>query len=334
MDERKIIFKAKVGSHLHGTATEKSDDDFLGVFIPSQKDLLGLQNRPSEWSENVKVSTSARNQQGDTDCKYLALYEFFNQAAKGQSQALELLFIPEANIVTKTVEWDTILANKELFITQKGILPIIGFAVAQMNKATIKGSNLNKINALIVACDERIAVNDGREAIVSCVEWPGDFFEGEPGGPNAGLFGLPVRIFTNLNGYKMIEIAGRDYDIGLSIKRFRHSLDILEKKYGSRVRLAAQMTYDFKSLTHAFRLISQAEEFIQNGTITFPRPDVNFLLKVKQGLYEGNVSEEINGKLDNLKQNLIPKSSLKPEPDYSKIDKLCTKMLADSLGLK
>lgn len=313
--ERKIIFKARVGSHLHGTSTPKSDEDFLGVFLPSSDDLLGLQNRPSEWTQNDKVSTGPRNEKGDTDCKYLAVYEFFNQAAQGQSQALELFFVPKEHVIITSPEWEAICKKKYLFISQKGIRPIIGFAIAQMHKAVIKGENLNKINALIEHCDKQIENNNGRSTIK-------DHFN-----QDKTMFGVPIEWHTNEHGYDLVRIAGRDYDVGTTIKRFREGLEILEKKYGSRVRLAAQMTYDFKSVTHAFRLIGEAEEFIQTGKITFPRPDADFLLKVKKGEYHGDVSEEIQRRLDFIDKVLTPASDLPLLPDYSKINNLCKLLL-------
>src|SRR6185295_2074802 len=153
MSKRKIIFKARVGSHLHGTNTPTSDEDFLGVFLPSTEDLLGMQNRPSEMTENKKLSETARNTKGDVDCKFLALYEFFRQAAQGQSQAVELFFVPDEHVMLTTPEWEFIKQHKEIFLSKKTISPIIGFAIAQVHKSKIKGDNLNKINHLISECD-------------------------------------------------------------------------------------------------------------------------------------------------------------------------------------
>lgn len=34
-----IAFECLFGSHLYGTATENSDTDYLGVFIPSREEI-------------------------------------------------------------------------------------------------------------------------------------------------------------------------------------------------------------------------------------------------------------------------------------------------------
>ena len=38
--KHKIIFKALVGSHSHGTATSESDEDFSGVYLQDNNDIL------------------------------------------------------------------------------------------------------------------------------------------------------------------------------------------------------------------------------------------------------------------------------------------------------
>lgn len=319
MSERKVIFKARVGSHLHGTSTPKSDEDFLGVFLPSTDDLLGIQNRPDEWTENEKLSDGPRNTTGDKDCKYLALYEFFRQAAQGQSQALELLFIPENNTIIKTCEWDTILANKHLICSQDGITPIIGFARAQAMKAVLKGANLNKVQSLI-----KLLENKGQASVKDTIEvCPDTNF--------VYLFGEQVELKTNDAGYTVVRIASREYDVGLSLKRLRNSLITLEEKYGTRTRAAAENVYDYKSTAHAFRLVSEAKEFLATGRITFPRPDASELLEIKLGNYDGNLEEDIESQLDIIRQIIKPRSPLPEKPDMSKLNKLCKEILKGHL---
>lgn len=317
MVERKIIFKARVGSHLHGTSTPASDTDYLGVFLPSAKDLLGLQNRPSEWTEDQKVSEGPRNGKGDVDCKYLALYEFMQQAAKGQSQALELLFIPEEHIAIKTKEWQYILDNKHVFLSKKSILPFIGFANAQAHKAVIKGENIRILQELIPKCRQ----HNNRITIGGVLQ------------DDKMLLGLPVECVTNEHGFKLVRIAHREYDLALPLKRLADSLEGLLDKYGTRSHAAAINTYDFKSVTHAFRLCGEAEELMEFGTITFPRPDAKILLSIKEGNYVGDLEEDMAKRLDNIRK-LRYNSTLPDESDRSKVNKLCYDLLSKHLSIK
>jgi predicted nucleotidyltransferase len=311
---RKIIFKARVGSHLYGLNTPDSDEDFLGVYLPSIEDMIGLQSRPKEWTENVKLSTSDRNTKGDIDCKYLPIYTFLKEAAEGQSQSVELLFIPNEHIIVMEPEWSRILDHREKIISKDSLLPIIGFAKAQASKAVVKGSNLNKIRNLLTSLSNYVApLRDItiKDKIV-----------------NNTLFNEEIEVLTNDYGFEVIRIAGRDYDVGLSLKRFKESLIKLEAKYGTRVQNAAQHTYDFKSVTHAFRLCFEAEDLLARSYLTFPSPCKDFLMEVKKGNYSGDLDVDIEKRLDFLRE-LRDTSSLRDKPDLSALNKLCQNMILD-----
>lgn len=319
--DRKVIFKARVGSHLHGTATPTSDEDYLGVYLPSVEEMIGLENRPKEWTDNIKVTDGVRNSVGDVDCKYLPLYVFLKQAGYGDSQSLELLFVPDEHIITQTEEWSKILDHRDSIVSRDSILPFIGFAKAQAHKAVIKGANLNLINNLIDACDKETSAGHGNMTILSSLQW----YEGDS---PVYLLGYPVKLYENGHGVKLVKIANRDYDLGVPIKRLAKSLRSLESKYGIRTRSAAKDIYDYKSVTHAFRLCGEAQEILTSGSITFPRPDKKFLKDVKLGNYNGGLDEDIEKRLDILRE-LRDNSSLRSKPDWKKINKLCQNMILE-----
>lgn len=322
--DRKIIFKARIGSHLHGTSTPKSDEDYLGVYLPSVEDMIGIENRPKEWTDNIHVTDGPRNSKGDVDCKYLPLYVFLKEAAQGQSQSLELLFVLDEHVIIKEPEWDIILQLKDRIISKNSILPFIGFAKSQCHKSKLKGENLNTINKLIMKLNALIlAGGHNADPISKHLESNAGLFETE-----YYLFGVPVKFYENEHGVKLIRIAHRDYDLNINYKKLRDSLVKLEEKYGERSRLAAEVTYDFKSVTHAFRLCGEAQELLSTGVITFPRPDAQFLLDVKLGNYNGDLDVDIEKQLDILRK-IRDNSSLRDKPDWKKINKLCQQMILD-----
>lgn len=319
--KRKIIFKAIVGSQLYGTNRPTSDMDYLGVFLPSEEDLLGMQECPREYTENEKISTSGRNTKGDVDCKYFSLKQFLKLAAEGQSIALELLFVPEGKVLIKTPEWASIkeIAPK-IILSKQGIRPFIGFALAQAHKATIKGDNLNKINGFLsyecglgsavlnAPLAQNFNIKDGKIYLF-------DYF------PE-----FEINIKVNDHGFKVIEIAGRQWDVNLKTKTFLNNLKELRNKYGTRSQAAAEQGYDFKSLLHAYRLLSEAKEFLLNQKITFPRPDAEFLKTIREGQYEADYFDEITKAIDDLRQNVEPNSKLPEHPNWKKINTFCAVM--------
>jgi hypothetical protein len=321
MSDRKTIFKAIVGSKLYGTDHPLSDDDFLGVFLPNRKDLLGTQTPPSELTENVKESTTDRNQKGDVDSKLLSLRHFFKMLLQGQSGAVELLFVPESKILFTTPEWAKIVAHKDLFLSRSGVLPIIGFALAQSHKSSIKGANLNLIRRLI---KDLTPYAKGATKVRDVVEIFGETYLMMKGGAE-------VRYTEAVDGTKVVDVASRMFNLGATVKNFVTGMQKMEEKYGSRSEIAAGVGVDTKSLCHAYRLLFQAEEYLLHGTISFPRPEAPFLKDVRHGRYQADFREEISSKVDYLKKEIMPKSPLPEKPNFKKSELLHIEMVGEVL---
>lgn len=304
---RKIIFKCVTGSHLYGTSLPTSDQDFQGVFLPSTEDLLGLQNCPTEW---------AMNEDG-VDCKFYSLPRFFELAAQGQPGQLELLFAPVHQWLICTPEWLEIMASRDLFVTQNGVKPFIGFALAQAHKSTIKGANLNVIRGLMSAL-KSVKVGEPVQRYFALPEFFKYF--------DAGLIKTSVNEF----GFEVLEVAGRKYDVNLKTKIFVENLEKLEKKYGERSEAAAELGTDFKSLMHAERLIGQAEEFLTTGKMTFPRPDAEELRLIRTGVHSRmDWHQYLQDRITEIRniESVLPAQS-----DRSKLNRLCQSMLLKHLS--
>lgn len=310
--DRKTILKSVVGSKLYGTDHPLSDDDFLGVFLPNEEDLLGMRSPPSEITDNVKESTTDRNQKGDIDCKLLSLRHFFKMLLQGQSGASELLFVPDSKIIHSTPEWEYIKDHKDIFVSRAGVIPILGFCFSQCHKSGIKGANLNLIRRLI---KDLTPYAKGATRIKDVVEFYGETYLLVKGGAE-------IKYTEAEDGTKVVDVATRMFNLGATVKSFVISLQKMENKYGSRSDTAANSGVDTKSLCHAYRLLSQAEEYLLHGTITFPRPDADFLKEVRHGRHEADFRTEIGTKIDYVKKVVVPKSPLPEKPDFKKAELL------------
>ena len=80
--------KALMGSHLYGLYTPESDEDYLGVFIRPTKEVLSFFH-----NEETYVTK-------EPDTTLHELKKFMYLAAKGNPTVLELLFVPEYEILT------------------------------------------------------------------------------------------------------------------------------------------------------------------------------------------------------------------------------------------
>lgn len=325
--QRKIIFETRVGSHLYGTNRPESDEDYCGIFLPSLTDVIGLQNCPTEWSMDVKNSTGPRNTTGDVDRKFYSLKQFLLLLAEGQSLQLEMLFSNRQNWLVpsrpQNCEWSQLIQNRELFLSKNSIMPFIGFAKAQAHKAAMKGDNLNKIRELIdqlTPFHAHIPLGHALNHLES--EYRSSFSD----------TGKVHKDVITEGGIKAIEIAGKQYEHTQQIRYVLQKLRNIEKKYGSRSEAAAEMGYDYKSLLHAYRLLFEAKMLLTEGELRFPFPkeQVDFLISIRNGVYQTNFFKEIEDKLTELRE-LKEKSSLQESVDFGKIEHVHQTMLYQHL---
>ena len=141
-----IIVKMRFGSHLYGTNTEDSDEDFKGIFMPI-KEQIYLGRIPKCYSENTKIG-GGKNTSEDTDTEIYSLHYFLKLACEGQTVALDMLHATDDMILETSNIWKEIVAKKELFYT-KNMQAFLGYAIKQAGKYSCKGSRLNNIEQVL-----------------------------------------------------------------------------------------------------------------------------------------------------------------------------------------
>lgn len=302
MKPRNFIFECYHGSKLYGTSTPSSDTDYRGVFLPSAEELLSIRSYPKELKMDEKVSSGDKNDSLDTDRTYFSLPRFFSMALEGQPMAIEMLFAPT---LRTSPEWKKIQSARNIFLSKIGVKPFIGFAMAQSYKAMIKGETLNRIRRSLDLCEQ---IRDIRSK-VGDHEWP----DLEP--------------YTNDSGYSLYRIAGRSFDPGIIIKDFRSALQALHDRYGNRVKAASTDGYDYKSLSHAVRIVKQAEEFITTGALAFPSEHAELIKQIKFGKIEKDWHQYLQDEVARLGQLNQETHVLPDEPDYRAADQLCVEIL-------
>ncbi len=331
MAKRKIIFECRIGSHLYGTNSETSDEDYMGVFLPSTEDLLSLKRCPEEWVQSVKVSTGARNTAGDVDRKFWSLQRFLQLASQGQPGALELFFAPPKMVLTETNEWLQIKTMKQVFLSRAAILPFLKFAAAQAHKASIKGENLIHLRSLLTWMKSQ-----SQKTMNMTI---GEI--GEPEGDhlifrrfNSEESELSMTLSKSESGAPVVSIAGRSWDTGSRMKWLCNGLEKLEAKYGSRSEIAAASGHDWKSLSHAYRLLYEAEELLREGYISLPlAPHLcRKLIEMKRGNADSRFDfrADLDLQIERLK-DLSDHSFLPETVDLEQIEKLCRTLLLEHL---
>jgi hypothetical protein len=132
--------------------------------------------------------------------------------------------------------------------------------------------------------------------------------------------GLEPRKATNVRHLSVCETLIPD------TATVKEALRTYEKKlasYGARVRAGQNAgEADWKSMYHAVRVGHQAVELMETGTITFPRPERNFLKLVRKGRVPlEEVQTAIEANLERVQQ-AAEASQLPEKPDWDFADEL------------
>lgn len=122
MNNKKLLFKAIVGSQSYGLETPTSDIDIKGVYIQDRDDLLV----DGKYEPHYEVNK---------DETYYELRNFLKLLSVGNPTAIELLFTPIDCILETTSEFNILRDNRSLFVTKKLYNSYGGYAAAQLKKA-------------------------------------------------------------------------------------------------------------------------------------------------------------------------------------------------------
>lgn len=116
-------------------------------------------------------------------------------------------------------------------------------------------------------------------------------------------------------------MCGRKLPFTSSIKNARDVTQRLVDEYGQRALQAeSQQGVDWKALSHAVRVGSQAIELLTTGHVTFPLPNAAHVIAIKTGQVSyQHVSAEIESLLAAVEAE-AERSSLPAEPDREWID--------------
>lgn len=317
-----IIVEMRFGSHLYGTATENSDLDLKGVYLPAAEDILLQRVRPSINTSSREKTLGERNQPEDVDRDLYSLQRYLDLLAAGQTVALDMLFAPEtAWTQPPHACWLEIRANRHRLISQRATA-FIQYCRQQANKFGIKGSRVSAARqalAVIAAAEEKFgsiaklgAIEAELEVLVAAVEHIGWVDLASPAGADGAT--KPIRNLI---------ICGRKIPLTVSLKTARDVVQHLVDDYGQRALAAARNDgVDWKALSHAVRVGQEALELFRDQEIVFPLANAAHLRAIKAGeVAYAKVAKEIEDLIIQLEETAA-RSSLPAEPDRVFIEDL------------
>jgi hypothetical protein len=283
------LFTVLTGSHLYGTATEKSDFDYKAVCLPALDDLLlntQVTNR-KEKPEGLKAGDKMLA--GESETEYLPLQVFFNDFFNGQTYALEVAFATAQYKHTSQAlfkeNWMWMMQEMlDKFLT-KNVKKMVGYAVAQSKLYGLKTERYSTLSETL-----RVLNQYG-------YEFAHELF---PSQDKATFRDCPLlverllalkhvkmcEILNASGGTEMapaLDICGKQFPLTNRVITVVKSLEKSVLNYGERVKEFEGEGVDWKALSHAIRITEQVLELCGTGKLEFPRPNAKFLLDVKSG---------------------------------------------------
>lgn len=294
------------GSHLYGTSTPTSDQDFKGVHLPSgDAILLGKQNAVID--NGVVAKDGTKNTADAIDDQSYPLHKFFKMLMDGDTVATEILF---AEPSYGDHLWPQIQMIGRQLLNRK-CKGFVGYCVRQAAKYGIKGSRMADVKLL-----RDFLIDKAYAAKLSTIE-PA-LRELSKGREHMSWENIP---HPDGKDCWHIVCCDRKMPMTATIGEAFKVFDKVWENYGARARAAmTNEGIDWKAMSHAVRVAQQALELLNTGKITFPRPNARLLLDIKLGLLPyGMVSELLEGLVEDVRR-ASERSHLPEESDQTIAD--------------
>jgi len=315
MDNLNIIVNLRFGSHLYGTNNESSDEDFMGVYLPTKEEVL-----LNKVIETHRFDTKSIYSKEKDTSKVHSLQYFLVQALEGKIDALDMLHAPANMIVEKDSKgiWDYLVNHREMFYA-KDIGKLGEYIRSQAAKYGVKGSRLNDAKKVLDFLKDYRTNGDALKMDSIWHLLPEgkhiNFTEADRQGT----------IFYQVCGKKIQKTVKVNYAYNIIYKFY--------EQYGKRAKQAANNeNIDWKAVSHAIRAAHQVKEMLIDNTITFPLPNASFITQVKNGELDYNtiVAPHLENIMEEV-EKLTEESSLPKKPNYKFWEEWLCFVLEDNL---
>jgi len=272
----KTIVRMLYGSHLYGTSTPQSDFDYKEVYIPEADDVLLQQVKDSINTGKAK-EFGEKNNPGDKECEKFSLQKFLEMLAEGQTAAVDMIFAPDSVIKRSSPLWEKIRQNKHKLLTKRSAA-FVGYCRQQGNKYGLKGSRVGAARAATELLARAIEAH-GALAHVGEIEIDLRTILGE----HTDIIQQPVNKAGDVGTFFVC--CNRMVDFHATLKHAHDIYSGVLAGYGKRALLAeTNEGVDWKALSHAIRVGTEAIELMTYGRVTLPLPNAAHVRDIKVGL--------------------------------------------------
>lgn len=299
-----IIFKGLVGSHAYGTNIGGSDEDYKGVYIQSPESILN-----NGYVPQVQINK---------DEIYYELRRFIELCITANPTILELLYLPEENVVFEHIIFKRVKLLRNKFLTKKCRHSFGGYARQQIKKASGLDKKMNWKNTWEekkTPLDFCYVVNEFLEISVPFLEYIGRQTEFKAQHQTSyALKGLKSMKDTFLYYYDefgtwatgICSEEANEVKVNLNIPRSVNPKGILHfnrnaysvyckkhKEYNEWLKNRNTQHYvdinehgqkiDGKNMLHCIRLIEMGKEISEGKGFNLKRLNAQYLISIRKG---------------------------------------------------
>ena len=285
------------GSVAHGMYVPKSDPDSI-----DDKDVMGIYIGPLEHYLGFGRNDVYEKWEGEWDCVFYELRKFIGLLLNCNPNVLSLLWLKPNGIIYESELGARLRENRDLFVTKKAYHSFSGYAHAQFKKM--------------------IAFNQEAQALMQKLE------------DKLAAFGINPESCDDGHSLRTVDgqpFVGATTEMMEIVKRYRGE----RRRYYSggymgtkRRELVRRVGYDAKNAAHLIRLLRMGIEFLTEGTLHVERVDGPELLDIKRGAWSLEKVKAEAERLFQLSQEAYVRSSLPPEPDRDRAERLCVEMIS------
>ena len=296
-----VIFETIHGSRAYGLATESSDTDRRGVFVPPPLGFHGFRGTPDQ------IEPSAER----------VLYElrkFFRLAVACNPTVIEVLFTDPAYHVTVSPEGRRLLDRRSHFLSRLAGDSFGKYGLAQLRRIRTHRRWLlsppkGKPERARYGLPERSTIPRDEQGAVEAMLGDGRLAETD----------LPPSFLALLDRERQYRSALREWQQYEEWTRTRNA---------ARAELERRFGYDTKHAMHLLRLLRMAVEILTTGQVLVRRPDAEELRAVRGGsLTFDGLLEQAEGLGARLKA-LAEASALPARPDEDRLNTFCAELVA------
>jgi len=268
MAQDNMILKIRVGSHLFGTSTPDSDEDYFGVFMPCDETIFGFQRCDEVDLGVVDKDDTGRNTAEAVDFKIHDYRKFVKTVMENNPNFMHAIFVNEENILFKDELGfaDRLLALKHRIVHKGAYRRFIKYADSQLHKMRIKPANYAALERGLELLEEEFDPDNVLADVT------------------ARYTGTDL-IFVDQGKGKHVKCGDLFIERGTFVKKAKKMIRHRLANATSRHVLFTKYGYDTKFASNLIHLLMTGREIMETGRIKFPLTYANHVLDVKQGKY-------------------------------------------------